>query len=76
MTNKIKLGAIVILLSTLTVFAQTKARKLNVSEELKKSAVELLRETPRDVVKLQSATMTLAESVIVADTILCKVCTI
>ncbi len=56
MTNKIKLGAIVILLSTLTVFAQTKARKLNVSEELKKSAVELLREIPQDVVKLQSPT--------------------
>jgi hypothetical protein len=56
MTNKIKLGAIVILLSTLTVFTQTKADKPNVSAELKKSAVELLRETPQDVAKLQSPT--------------------
>jgi hypothetical protein len=42
------------LLSTLGIFAQTKDEKTKISEELKKSTVELLRETSQDVLKMQS----------------------
>jgi hypothetical protein len=54
MFNKIKFIAVVILLSTIGIFAQTKDEKTKISEELKKSTVELLRETSQDVLKMQS----------------------
>jgi truncated hemoglobin YjbI len=54
MTNKTKLAAFIIILLTTTVFAQTKEDKNKLSDELKKSTIELMHETSQDVLKMQS----------------------
>jgi truncated hemoglobin YjbI len=69
MFNKIKLIAVLILLSTLSLSAQTKDEKPKISEELKKSTIELLRETSQDVLKMQSRSNRIIYSTEVADLI-------
>jgi hypothetical protein len=54
MTNKIKLVAFITLLLTANFFAQTKDDKNKISDELKKSTIELIHETSQDVLKMQS----------------------
>ena len=69
MFNKIKLIAVIVLLSTLSIFAQTKDAKTKISEELKKSTIELLRETSQDVLKMQSRSNRIIYATEVADLI-------
>ncbi len=69
MLNKIKLIVALVLLTTLSIFAQSKETKTKISEELKKSTIELLRETSQDVLKMQSRSNRMFYATEVADLI-------